>query len=49
LAILNRVAPDFSVDLLPPHPQDTPRLYLEGDILTREPLDRGKVVYQRHS
>jgi hypothetical protein len=42
LEILNRVAPDFAVDLLA-------RRYIEGDPLIREALDHGKVVYERHS
>jgi predicted nucleotidyltransferase len=41
LEILNRVAPDFAVDLLA-------RRYIEGDPLIREALDHGKVVYERH-
>ena len=49
LEILNRVSPDFSVDLLARRPEDTARRYLEGDPLIREALDRGKVVYERHS
>jgi hypothetical protein len=49
LEILNRVAPDFAVDLLARRPEDTARRYLEGDPLIREALDHGKVVYERHS
>jgi uncharacterized protein len=49
LEILNRVDPDFSVDLLARRPDDTARRYSEGDPLIREALDRGKVVYERHS
>jgi predicted nucleotidyltransferase len=49
LEILNRVAPDFSVDLLARRPEDTVRRYIEGDPLIREALDHGKVVYERHS
>jgi len=48
LEILNRVSPDFSVDLLARHPQDTARRYAEGDSLIREALDHGKVLYERH-
>jgi len=47
--ILNRVSPDFSVDLLARQPQDTLRRYEEGDPLIREALDQGKVLYERHS
>jgi hypothetical protein len=49
LEILNRVAPDFSVDLLARRPEDRTRRYLEGDPLIREALDHGKVVYERRS
>ena len=48
LEILNRVSPDFSVDLLARQPQDTARRYAEGDPLIREALDHGKVLYERH-
>lgn len=48
LEILNRVAPDFSVDLLARRPEDMVRRYLEGDPLIREAVDHGKVVYERH-
>jgi predicted nucleotidyltransferase len=46
--ILNRVAPDFPVDLVARRPDDTARRYEEGDPLIREALDRGKVLYERH-
>jgi|SRR5579872_2490230 len=36
--ILDRVAPDFSVDLLARRPDDTARRYEEGDPLIREAL-----------
>jgi predicted nucleotidyltransferase len=48
LEILNRVSPEFSVDLLARSPQDTARRYAEGDPLIREALDHGKVLYERH-
>jgi predicted nucleotidyltransferase len=48
LEILNRVAPEFSVDLLARRPEDTERRYAEGDPLIREALDHGKVLYERH-
>jgi len=48
LEILNRVAPEFPVDLLARRPEDTARRYAEGDPLIREALDRGKVLYERH-
>jgi predicted nucleotidyltransferase len=47
LEILNRVAPDFPVDLIARRPDDTARRYEEGDPLIREALDHGKVVYER--
>jgi predicted nucleotidyltransferase len=48
LDILNRVNPEFSVDLIARRPDDTLRRYTEGDPLVREALDRGKVLYERH-
>ena len=48
LEILNRVDPDFSVDLLARRPEDTARRYEEGDPLICEALDHGKVLYERH-
>jgi len=48
LEILNRVAPEFSVDLLARRPEDTERRYAEGDPLIREALDHGKVLYEHH-
>ncbi len=48
LEILNRVSPDFSVDLLARDPQDTARRYAERDPLIREALDHGRVLYDRH-
>ncbi|MDR3677802.1 MAG: nucleotidyltransferase domain-containing protein [Acidobacteriota bacterium] len=48
LEILNRVDPDFPVDLVARRPDDTARRYEEGDPLIREALDRGKVLYEHH-
>ena len=48
LEILNRLDPDFSVDIVARRPEDTARRYEEGDPLIREALDRGKVLYERH-
>lgn len=48
LEILNRVAPEFSVDLLARHPDDTAQRYAEGDPLLREALDHGKILYERY-
>ena len=46
--ILNRISPEFSVDLLARRPEDTARRYAEGDPLIREALDHRKVLYERH-
>jgi predicted nucleotidyltransferase len=48
LEILNRVSPEFSVDLLARRPEDTARRYAEGDPLIREALDHGRILYERH-
>ncbi len=48
LEILNRISPEFSVDLLARSPEDTARRYVEGDPLIREALDHGKILYERH-
>ncbi|MBZ5543668.1 MAG: nucleotidyltransferase domain-containing protein [Acidobacteriia bacterium] len=48
LEILNRISPEFSVDLVARRPEDTARRYAEGDPLIREALDHGKVLYERH-
>jgi uncharacterized protein len=48
LEILNRIDPDFPVDILARRPEDTARRYEEGDPLIREAVDHGKVLYERH-
>ena len=48
LEILNRVAPEFSVDLLARRPADTEQRYAEGDPFIREALDHGRVLYESH-
>ena len=48
LEILNRIAPEFPIDLLARRPEDTARRYAEGDPLIREALDHGKVLYECH-
>lgn len=48
LEILNRVDPDFPVDIVTRRPEDTAQRYAEGDPLIREALDRGRVLYERH-
>jgi predicted nucleotidyltransferase len=47
LEILNRVNPQFPIDLIARRPDDTARRYSDGDPLIREALDRGKVLYER--
>lgn len=49
LEILNRIDVRFPIDLLARRPDDTARRYEQGDPLIREALDRGKVLYERHS
>ncbi len=48
LEILNRVNPNFSVDLLARRPDDVARRYQEGDPLIREAIDKGKSLYERN-
>jgi predicted nucleotidyltransferase len=48
LEILNRIDPDFSVDIVTRRPEDAARRYKEGDLLIREALNRGRVLYERH-
>ena len=47
LEILNKVDPQFSVDLIAWRPDDTARRYAQGDPLIREALDNGTVLYER--
>ncbi|MGD0092697.1 MAG: nucleotidyltransferase domain-containing protein [Planctomycetota bacterium] len=47
IEILNRVCPDFPVDLLARRPGDTRRRYAEWDPLIRDALDHGVVLYER--
>jgi hypothetical protein len=49
LEILNKVDPQFSVDLIARQPDDTARRYAQGDPLIREALDNGTVLYERSS
>jgi predicted nucleotidyltransferase len=49
MEILNRVNPQFPIDLLARHPGDVARRYREGDPLVREAMDRGRVLYERNS
>lgn len=48
LEILNRVNPEFSVDLIVRRPEDVERRYREGDPFIREALDHGRVLYERN-
>ncbi|MBL7192020.1 nucleotidyltransferase domain-containing protein [bacterium] len=41
LEILDKIDPDFAVDLLARRPEDVKRQYEEGDPLIREALDQG--------
>ena len=47
LEILDRVDPDFAIDLIVRRPDDTERRYREFDPLIRDALDRGRVLYER--
>ncbi len=47
LEILNRLNPDFPIDLIVRQPQETEQRYVNGDPLIREALDRGLVLYER--
>jgi predicted nucleotidyltransferase len=49
LEILNAVDPPFAIDLLVRRPDEAARRYAEGDPLMREALDKGVVLYERHS
>ncbi|OFX15423.1 MAG: hypothetical protein A2Z18_06035 [Armatimonadetes bacterium RBG_16_58_9] len=49
LEILNKVDPQFAVDLIARRPDDTARRYAQGDPLIREALDNGTVLYERSS
>ena len=46
--ILNRINPDFPVDLLARRLDDTRRRHAEGDPLIRDALDRGIVLYEQN-
>lgn len=48
LEILNRVDPDFPVDIVTRRPEDIAQRYAEGDPLIREAMDRGRVLYEPH-
>ncbi|MCX6647201.1 MAG: nucleotidyltransferase domain-containing protein [bacterium] len=48
LEILNKVNPDFPIDLIVRGPDDTERRYAEGDPMIRDAMDNGKVLYERN-
>lgn len=45
--IVNRVDPQFSIDVIARDSADTSRRYAEGDPLIHDALDHGKVLYER--
>lgn len=47
LDILNRVNPQFDVDLIVRHPEDAQKRYRQGDPLIRDAIDHGEVLYER--
>ena len=47
LEILNRLDPDFSIDLITRRPEEVERRYREHDPLIRAAVDEGKVLYER--
>ena len=47
MEILNKVDPDFSVDVIVRDPNDAARRYREYDPLIREAFDRGRVLHER--
>jgi len=48
LEILNRLDPQFSVDVVVRRPDDASRRYAECDPLIRDAFDRGTVLYERN-
>ena len=47
LDILNKVNPQFDVDLIVRHPDDAQKRYRQGDPLIREAMNHGEVLYER--
>ena len=47
LDILNKVNPQFDVDLIVRHPDDAKKRYRQGDPLIREAMNHGEVLYER--
>lgn len=46
LDILNRIDPQFAVDLVVRSPEDAEQRYKFGDPLMREAFDKGRVLYE---
>src|SRR3990172_715807 len=47
--IMNRVDPQFSIDLLARDPSDTARRFAQGDPLIREAINHGRVLHERRT
>jgi predicted nucleotidyltransferase len=47
--IMNRVDPQFSIDLMARNPTDTARRFAQGDPLIREAVEQGRVLYERRA
>ena len=45
--IMNRVDPQFALDLIARNPLDTARRYAQGDPLIHEAIDQGRILYER--
>ena len=45
--IVNRVDPQFSIDVIARDSADMTRRYAEGDPLIHDAIDQGKVLYER--
>lgn len=49
MEILNKLDPDFSVDVIVRDPKDAAKRYNEFDPLVREAFDRGRVLHERRA
>ena len=45
--IINRVDPQFALDLIVRRPDDTERRFVQGDPLIHDAIEHGKVLYER--
>lgn len=45
--IMNRVDPQFAIDLIARSPVDTAHRYAQGDPLIHDAIDYGKILYER--